>query len=82
MVIKRVDCSRLLSGLVVECESLINIVLEDPVFFSFLPLPNYLLVFMATISKFLIQSSYIIHLHDELCCLCPLLPINIEKLTE
>ena len=45
-----------------------NIVLEDPVFLSFFLLPNYLLVFMATVSKCFIQNSYFIHLHDELCC--------------
>ena len=61
--------SGLLSALVVESEPWINIVLEDPVFFSFFLITNYQLVFMATVSKFFIQNSYFIHLHDELCCL-------------
>ena len=61
--------SGLLLALVVECEPLKNFVLEDPVFLSFYLLPNYLLVFMATVSKFFMQNSYFIHLHDELCCL-------------
>ena len=61
--------SSLLSALVVECEPCINIVFEDPVFFNVFLLPNYLLVFMATVSKFLLQNSYFVHLHDELCCL-------------
>ena len=42
--------SGLLSALVVEYEPWINIVLEDPVFFSSFLLPNYLPVFMATVS--------------------------------
>ena len=74
--------SDLFLALVVEFEPWVNIELEDPVFFSFFLYPNYLLVFIATGSKFLIQNSYFIHLHDELCCLWPLLQINIEKLTE
>ena len=55
----------LLSALVVECEPWINIVLEDPFFFSLFLLPNYLLVFIATVSKCLIHISYFIHLHAE-----------------
>ena len=43
--------------------------------------PFYLLVFKDTVSEFLIQNSSFIHLHDELCCLWPLSPINIKKLT-
>ena len=47
-----------------------NIFLADPVFFSFFLLPNYLLVFKATVSKLLIQQSFILYICMMNCVTC------------